>query len=590
VFKQFRSIFPYLKVYRLSYIAGMLCLVVVDASQLVVPQILKRTVDLVSSGSFAMAKVLGLALLLLLVAACISAGRFFWRYFIHGSSRRIETSLRDALFSRLMDLSGGFFQEQKIGDLMARATNDMAAIRQATGMGFVTLFDGLFMSAGILVVMFVSAPATSLYTVIPLPLVTILIVLFGGMVGSRFKRVQEVYSRLSDIAQESLAGIRVLKSFVKEEDFARQFSRENDEYRDASLSLVRVFGFFFPFISFLSGLTTVILLLAGGRAVLENRMSAGDIVAMLAYLEMLIWPMMGAGFTVNTLQRGAASLARVNEILRAEPEIASSPGALPGPVRGRLELRGLSFAFAGAAKPVLADISLIVPAGTTLGILGRVGSGKSTLLKLLPRLIDPPSGTVLIGGRDIREYELPALRAAFGFVPQDSFLFSDTVANNLRFGAPDLSEERFKKVASVAALDRDVEAFPAGWDTLVGERGLTLSGGQKQRVALARALAVDPEILVLDDALSAVDAETEEKILTALLEERGGRTNLIVSHRVSTLRHADLIVVLQKGGIAQRGSHEELLAESEGFYAEIARLQELEAGLDGVQGGVRGSP
>jgi ATP-binding cassette subfamily B protein len=324
--------------------------------------------------------------------------------------------------------------------------------------------------------------------------------------------------------------------------------------------------------------------------VLENRMSAGDIVAMLAYLEMLIWPMMGAGFTVNTLQRGAASLARVNEILRAEPEIASSPGALPGPVRGRLELRGLSFAFAGAAKPVLADISLIVPAGTTLGILGRVGSGKSTLLKLLPRLIDPPSGTVLIGGHDIREYELPALRAAFGFVPQDSFLFSDTVANNLRFGAPDLSEERFKKVASVAALDRDVEAFPAGWDTLVGERGLTLSGGQKQRVALARALAVDPEILVLDDALSAVDAETEEKILTALLEERGGRTNLIVSHRVSTLRHADLIVVLQKGGIAQRGSHEELLAESEGFYAEIARLQELEAGLDGVQGGVRGSP
>ncbi len=580
VFKQYRSLLPYLKVYRGRYLAGLLCLVAVDASQLIVPQILKRVVNLVSSGSFALDEVLRLALALLGAAVCISAGRFFWRYFIHGSSRRIETSLRDSLFSRLMDLSGTFYQRQKIGDLMARATNDMAAIRQATGMGFVTLFDGLFMSTGILAVMFASAPRTSLFTVIPLPLVTLLIVLFGGMVGPRFKRVQEKYSRLSDLAQESLAGIRVLKAFVEEDNFARAFALENDEYRDASLSLVKVFGFFFPFISFLAGLTTVILLLAGGRAVLDNRLSAGDIVAMLAYLEMLIWPMMGAGFTVNTLQRGAASLGRVNEILEAEPEIRSPVGAVPGPALGDLELRALSFSYPGSPRPALRDISLLLPRGSTLGILGRVGSGKSTLLRLLPRLLDPPPGTVFIGGRDLRERELGALRRSFGFVPQDSFLFSDTVAGNVRFGTPELSEERFRRVVSISALDRDLEAFPAGWDTLVGERGLTLSGGQKQRVAIARALAVDPEILVLDDSLSAVDAETEERILSALLEERGSRTNIIVSHRVSTLRHAELIVVLEEGGIAQRGSHEELLADPDGFYAEIARLQELEAGLD----------
>ncbi|HUW41822.1 MAG TPA: ABC transporter ATP-binding protein [Rectinemataceae bacterium] len=589
MFKQFRSLLPYLKVYRGRYVAGMLCLVVVDASQLIVPQILKRVVNLVSSGSFAPDEVLRLALALLGVAVCISAGRFFWRYFIHGSSRRIETSLRDSLFSRLMDLSGGFYQKQKIGDLMARATNDMAAIRQATGMGFVTLFDGLFMSTGILAVMFASAPRTSLFTVIPLPLVTLLIVLFGGMVGPRFKRVQEIYSRLSDMAQESLAGIRVLKAFVEEDNFARKFALENDAYRGASLSLVKVFGFFFPFISFIAGLTTVILLLVGGRAVLDNRLSAGDIVAMLAYLEMLIWPMMGAGFTVNTLQRGAASLARVNEILEAEPEIAAPAGAFAGPVRGDLELRALSFSYPDSPRPALRDISLLLPRGSTLGILGRVGSGKSTLLRLLPRLLDPPPGTVFIGGRDLRDRELGALRRSFGFVPQDSFLFSDTVAGNVRFGAPELSEERFRRVVSVSALDRDLEAFPAGWDTMVGERGLTLSGGQKQRVAIARALAVDPEILVLDDALSAVDAETEERILSALLDERRSRTNIIVSHRVSTLRHADLIVVLEEGGIAQRGSHEELLAGRDGFYAEIARLQELEAGL-GAASRPEGSP
>jgi ATP-binding cassette subfamily B protein len=369
----------------------------------------------------------------------------------------------------------------------------------------------------------------------------------------------------------------VVKAFVKEERFSGIFSKANDEYRDASMSLVKVFGFFFPFIAFLSGLTTVIFLLAGGGAVIGNRMSPGEVVAMLAYLEMLIWPMMGAGFTVNTLQRGAASLKRVNEVLGAEPGIVSLPGAIDEVPGGNLEFRNLSFSYEGAAEPVLSGISLVIPRGTTLGILGRVGSGKSTLLRLLPRLLEPEAGTVFGGGRDVRDYELHALRRAFGYVPQDSFLFSDSVSANVRFARPDMDKARFDRVVAISTIDRDVAGFPEGWETVVGEKGLTLSGGQKQRVAISRALAADPEILVLDDALSAVDTETEERILAGLLEDRRGRTNIIVSHRVSTLRNADLIIVLDRGAIVQRGSHDELLAEAGGFYAEIARLQQLEA-------------
>jgi len=576
--REYRTALPYLREHRGRYAAGALCLLVVDGSQVLMPQLVKRAVDLVSSGAFSRREVLEVCLWMLLAALAIAVSRFLWRYFIHGSSRRIEAAMRDALFSRLMDLSAGYFQANKTGDLMARATNDLGNVRQALGMGFVTLFDGVFMTAAVLVAMFAQNPRVALLAVIPLPAITLLILGFGGMVGRRFHKVQELYSRLSGIAQETMSGIRVVKSFVKEERFASDFSEANDRYAEASLSVAKVFAFFFPLISFLSGLTTAILILAGGRAVLGNAMSPGEIVAMLAYLEMLIWPMISAGFTVTMLQRGAASLSRVAEVLSAEPAIASAPGAIRGRPSGSVELRELSLTYGGAGRPALEGVSLRLPEGSTLGVLGRVGSGKSTLLKALPRLVEPPPGTVFVGGRDVLSLDLGDLRRAFGFVPQDSFLFSDTVAANVRFAVPELGEERFRRVVSIAALDRDVELFPAGWETVVGERGMTLSGGQKQRVAIARALAADPAILVLDDALSAVDAETEKAILAALLRERAGRTNILVSHRVSTLRNADLVVVLDEGRVAQRGSHAELLADSGGYYAEMARLQELEAG------------
>lgn len=573
----FQPVLPYIKKYRLRYASGISCLILVDAAQVLIPRYIKRAVDTIASGNFQVKEIISLAFLMIVTAAFISAGRFLWRYFIIGASRRIETELRDRFFGHILSLSGDFFQENKTGDLMARATNDIGAVRQSLGMGFVSFVDAVFMSSMILVAMFAGNPRVALFSILPLPFVSVLIFFFGKLVGGRFKRVQEVFSRLSEIAQETMAGIRVVKAFVREEHFTQKFAKGNEEYSSATMALVRVFGLFFPLVGFLAGCSTLLLLVFGGNAALENSMTAGDIVAMLAYLEMLVWPLMGAGFTVNIIQRGAASMRRLSEVLDRAPSIHSPAWILPGPHDGDLEIRNLCFSYAGQDRAVLENVSFSLPRGFTLGILGRVGSGKSTLLKLLPRLSDPPSGTVFIGNTDIRDFDLARLRAHFGFVPQDSFLFSDSLEANIRFGASKMDMERFNLVTRISTIDRDVSSFPEGWKTIVGEKGLTLSGGQKQRVALSRALASDPHILVLDDALSAVDTETEERILDALLEDRKGKSTILVSHRVSTLRHADMILVLDRGTIVQKGSHEELLTQTGGFYAEIARLQELES-------------
>lgn len=575
--KEFRTVVPYLKKYKARYFAGIAFLVIVDGAQVLIPRFIKEAVDIVASGNFELAMMMRPALAMVGIATLISAGRYLWRYFIIGASRQIETELRDRLFGHLMGLSAGFYQANKTGDLMAKATNDMNAVRQSIGMAFVSFVDGVFMSSMIILAMVTDNPKVALLTLIPLPLVTILILFFGKMVGGQFKKVQEVYSSMSDIAQETIAGMRVVRAFVKEGHFSGKFARTNDDYRTATMELVRTFGLFFPLISFLAGLSSAILLMAGGGAVLDNRMSPGDIIAMISYLEMLIWPLMGAGFTVNIIQRGAASMKRINEVLDTKSEIRVKDNARDAAPMADLTIRNLEFSYSGAAKPALRELSLDVPEGSTLGILGRVGSGKSTLLKLLPRLIDPGEGRIFVGGVDVCDLSLDGLRKTYGFVPQESFLFSDSVRSNILFGKPEIGEERLAELAKIASLERDLSLLPDGWNTVVGEKGLTLSGGQKQRVAIARALALDPAILVLDDALSAVDAETEEKILRNLLVERKGRTNVIVSHRVSTLRHADRILVLEGGRMTQLGSHDELIQDTDGFYAEIARLQELEA-------------
>jgi ATP-binding cassette subfamily B protein len=499
--------------------------------------------------------------------------------------------MRDRLFEHLLTLSYDFYQENKIGDLMARATNDLGAVRMAIGMGLVALVDGTVMASSILVIIFIQAPRTAALAVMPLPLITLLILMFGHIVGKLFRRAQETYSAMSDTVQETFAGIRVIKSFVKEWWFIKKFADANDNDREANMALVRVFGFFFPFISFLSGLTTLILLLVGGSRVVEGLMSPGELVVLFSYLQMLIWPLMGAGFMVNIIQRGLVGLGRVNEVMKTRPSISSPENPkTPEPVVNHkkemvnvIEIRNLSFAYPGGT-PVLEDINLTIEEGTMVGILGRTGSGKSTLIKTLIRMVDPPGGTVLVKGVEVGAWDLRELRRVFGVTPQDSYLFSDSIKLNIGYGLEDPGDDRIARAAALSAIDRDLAGFSHGWDTLIGERGLTLSGGQKQRVAISRAVIVAPELLILDDALSAVDVETEKRILKALLEVRRERTLrgramtiIVISHRVSTLRNADRVLVLDKGRMVEYGSPRELAARG-GYYARTAALQRLEQG------------
>ncbi|MDR0586107.1 MAG: ABC transporter ATP-binding protein/permease [Treponema sp.] len=583
---EFKTIFPYLKKYRVQYILGFICLVAVDAAQAVIPLYIRGAVDLITQGSFRLFSVFRFCAAMLITMLFIASGRFLWRNFIHGSSRRIEAELRENLFSHLLAMSYDFYQKNKIGDLMARAINDVGAVRNSLSWGLVTLVDGTIMAAAILVIIFIQDAETAAMAIIPLPFVTLAIFFFGRAMGKRFHRAQETYSAMSDTVQETFAGIRVVKSFVKESWFIKKFAAVNDDYRDANMNLVKLYGSFFPLISFLAGITTLILLFTGGRRVVLGYLSPGGLVALFSYLQMLIWPLMGAGFMVNMIQRGAAGMARINEVFRTESGIQNLKGASsasPCPGLPEIELRGLSFAYPGNDSPALENVTLSVAGGTTLGVLGRTGSGKSTLLKAFVRMIDPPPGSVFVRGLDVRLWELSALRGLFGVSPQDSYLFSDTIKNNIGYGMDGPADSaRLEKAAGLSALNRDMENFNAGWETLVGERGLTLSGGQKQRVAIARAVLLQPEILVLDDSFSAVDAETERRILTSILGERkaAGKTTVIVSHKVSTLSAADRVVVLEDGKIAEHGTPGELLAAGK-FFARMAELQRLSEGLPG---------
>jgi ATP-binding cassette subfamily B protein len=425
-----------------------------------------------------------------------------------------------------------------------------------------------------------------MFSVIPLPLVTLLILLFGKTIGKKFQQAHEAYSHMSDTVQETFAGIRVIKSFVKEWWFVKKFAADNDEYRKANMELVRLFGMFFPLVTFLSQLTVLLMLVIGGIRVINGLMSPGSLVAMFRYLTMLIWPLMGAGFMVNLIQRGAVSLGRINEILSAVPSIRNGEGASHSPPEPSkaLEIKNLSFAY-GDNMPVLENINLTVGQGEWLGIMGKTGSGKSTLVKTLMRMVDPPAGTVFVYGRDVRDWPLSELRSRFAVSPQDSYLFSDTIQNNITFGVNSPDDGLMHKTLSMAALEKDIAEFAGGSDTLIGEKGLTLSGGQKQRVAVARALAMSEqpaggELLILDDSFSAVDAETELKMLNALVSERKcsarQQTTIIISHRVSTLRYMNKVLVLENGKQSEYGSPEELAAAG-GFFARMAALQRLDS-------------
>lgn len=574
VLREFATLLTYFKQYKFRYIAGVFFLAVTNLGQIAIPQFIKRVIDMISSGLIDMSSIFGFVAGIVGMALAVAVGRFGWRIFILGVSRRVEKGLRDRLFSHLLKLSGTFYGRMKTGDILARATNDMMNVRNASGMALVSAIDGSFMAVAILIIMFTNNPRLAALTIIPAPVVTVLVLGVGRVLGERFRSVQEGFSRLSEHVQEALSGIRVIKSFVREGYTTEEFDRRNTSFLSKNMSLVKIWGLFFPLIMFLSGFTSLLLLFFGGRAVIEGSFSPGEFVAFLAYLQMLIWPMWGAGYTVNLIQRGGASLRRVNEILREEPDIT-------GPVTGEqvtgagIEVSSLSFTYPGTDREVLSDVTFDIPEGSTLGILGRTGAGKTTLIRCLPRLQDPPEGTVRIGGRSIHKYELPVLRSSIGMVPQETFLFSATVRENIAFGRPDATEEEILDAAAVSTINRDLKEFPDGYDTQVGERGITLSGGQKQRIAISRAILMNPRILVFDDALSAVDAETEAAILRAFLARREGRTSILISQRISTLEHADSVIVLDRGRVVQRGRPEDLVS-LDGLYREIYTLQLME--------------
>lgn len=573
-----RRLLGYAWPYRRAFLLGFVCVVLTSAFALVSPWVLKHAVDDFLEGVTA-GKVRLYAVLLLALSAVTGLFRFLMRRIIIDASRDLEYDLRNAFFAHLQRLDRAWFERHQTGDLMSRATSDLGAVRQMVGPAVMyTSNTAITFVAAIALMVSIDAKLACI-ALVPLPLVSLTVRYSGRAIHQRFERLQAQLSEISAVTHESLAGVRVVRAYAREAFEIDRFGEANEEYVRRGLRLIRLQGMFFPGMTLLMGIGALLVLWQGGREVIAGRMTVGALVAFNAYLLMLAWPMMAFGYVTNLLQRGMASWKRLLDVLDAAPAIADAPDAVtPEVVRGEIELRGLTFAYGDHV--VLHDVSALMPAGSTTAIVGATGSGKSTILHLIARLHDPPPGTVLIDDVDVRQMTLQSLRGAIGMVSQEPFLFSATVADNVAFGVPAerATPEAVARAAAIARLDADVDAFPLAYDTMVSERGITLSGGQKQRAALARALMTEPRILALDDALSAVDTYTEEQILTRLSPFMRGRTSIIVSHRISTVRHADQILVLDEGRIVERGTHDALV-EAGGAYAALHRRQLLEEEL-----------
>ena len=542
---------------------------------------LKYAIDDLNAGVTA-AKLRFYAAAVVGLAAFGGVFRFLQRRIIVGASRDIEFDLRNDFFARLQAFEPAYFHRNRTGDLMSRATNDLNAVRMMIGPAVMYMANTVLTFVAVIVLMLSINRRLTLLSLIPLPFLSVAVYAFGAAIHRRFDKIQEQLSTISAVTQEALSGVRVVRAYGQEPFEIERFRLANEEYVRRNRRLIRIQGAFFPIMGLLMGVGAVIVLWLGGRDVVAGRMTIGELVAFNSYLMMLAWPMIAFGWVTNLLQRGTASWKRMLDVLDADPGITDSGTACaiasPARIRGDVEFRNLTFSYGD--RVVLRNVSAALPAGTTTAIVGATGSGKSTLLNLLPRLQDPPPGTVFVDGVDVRQLPLAVLRGAVGFVPQEPFLFSSTIAENIAFGArpSDGERGRIEHAARVARLDKDLNDFPHGYETVVGERGITLSGGQKQRTAIARAVMIDPKILVLDDALSAVDTYTEEEILSRLTAVMKARTSIIVSHRVSTVRSADQILVLEDGAIVERGTHDQLVAHN-GVYAELYRKQLLEEEL-----------
>ncbi len=572
---------PYLARHRRTLAWGLACVALTDLISLTQPQVLRHAVDDLYRGVTA-EKLGRYALILLGIAVVAGVFKYWMRIAVIGVSRQAEYDLRNDLFAHLERLPVAYFQRERTGDIMSRATNDLAAVRTMLGPGLMYSVNTVVTALVSLGFMLAISPRLTAFSLLPLPLVSLTVWYFGDRIHRRFEHIQACFSALSARAQENLAGVRVVRAFAREPQEVEDFRALNRTYLERNLQLIHTSGLFYPALGFLSGLAALLVLYLGGREVVAGRITLGQFVAFTVYIGMMNWPMVALGWVINMFQRGLASWGRIVEVLDATPVVAAPrapAGRRAGRARGEVEFRHLSFRYPGAREPALRDVSFRVPAGRTVALVGRTGSGKSTLLALLARTFEPPPGTVFLDGVDVLEPDLHGLRAQLAAAPQDAFLFSTTVAANIAYGVPGEDRAAVARAARVAHLDGDVAGFPRGYDTRVGERGITLSGGQRQRAAIARAVLRDAPVLLLDDCLSSVDTHTEEAVLRELRRETSGRTTLIVSHRVSTVRDADEIVVLEDGVVAERGTHEGLLALA-GSYADLHRRQQLEEELE----------
>ena len=585
----FQFICQYIRRHRLQYVLGILTLFFVDYANIFIPKLTGVITDGLTARSMDWGDVKRNLLYLFLLGLSLAVGRFFWRYFLFGASRSIEKELRNDMFAHLEKMDVEYYNEHKTGDLMTRFTSDLNAIRMAIGPAVISVFDASVMTFMVIFqMMYYVSMKLTLLTLIPMLLILFGEIYYGKIIRPRFTARQEAVSDLTDYVQESFSGIRVIKAFVREKSQRYHFLKENTNTMEKNLSIAKIQCFIIPLLDVVIGLSSLITLIYGGYLALLGDITLGRFVAFNQYINMLVWPMLACGDSVNMFSQGAASIHRVQEIFDSKPEVADTDKTEPvDAIKGEITFNHLSFIHRGHSEPTLEDINLHVPAGTTLAIIGRTGNGKSTLVNLLLHLYNTKPGMLLIDGKDINTIPLKTLRENIGYVPQDNFLFSDTLKSNIAFGAEDEDMGAITSATRAACIHENIVQFPDGYETIVGERGVTLSGGQKQRSSIARALMKNAPILILDDALSAVDTDTEEHILHNLKKNRAGKTTILIAHRISTIQNADIIMVLENGTAAEIGNHASLM-EQHGIYYDMFEKQQLEAAKGEAQGRLNG--